>query len=364
MGFEPTVGFPTLDFESSALNRTQPPFLVEERKRRTRLRQKLRRGKRRTPINREQVSNIATSNATVSEVRRSALGIGRLPAEPCAKAGLSVCNSASGLAIPDRLADRIFCLTRQKNVTIKGLPCLASLLHLVCPHGQPRYYLLLTGIHRFLAPLFTSIPSLFENINPSLTAMIQLKPGIPPASLNKPTHSAARRKNRMERKKNGGLRFKRVFSDAAVAPFDQIEWERRTAEITDDAGKVIFKQENVEVPKNWSLLATKVVVSKYFYGDANGTDRAGETSVRQLIHRVTRTIADWGIKDGYFAERKRGNFLRRADLAVPEPIRRVQFAGLVQRRVVSSVRRRQRRGRGKLVLQSQDGQGGTRGYAI
>ena len=42
-----------------------------------------------------------------------------------------------------------------------------SLLHLVCPHGQPRYYLLLTGIHRFLAPLFTSIPSLFENLNPS-----------------------------------------------------------------------------------------------------------------------------------------------------------------------------------------------------
>ena len=42
----------------------------------------------------------------------------------------------------------------------------------------------------------------------------------------------------MERKKNGGLRFKRVFSDAAVAPFDQIEWERRTAEITDDGGQV------------------------------------------------------------------------------------------------------------------------------
>src|SRR6476469_10375340 len=58
VGFEPTVGFPTLDFESSALNRTQPPFLVERRKRRTRLRQKLRRGKRRTSINREQASNI------------------------------------------------------------------------------------------------------------------------------------------------------------------------------------------------------------------------------------------------------------------------------------------------------------------
>src|SRR5436853_5249128 len=31
VGFEPTVGFPTLDFESSALNRTQPPFLGSKR---------------------------------------------------------------------------------------------------------------------------------------------------------------------------------------------------------------------------------------------------------------------------------------------------------------------------------------------
>src|SRR5438552_2204236 len=171
--------------------------------------------------------------------------------------------------------------------------------------GQPRYYLLLTGIHRFLAPLFTSIANLLGTSTPP-TAMIQLKPGIPPASLSKPSHSAARRKNRMERKKNGGLRFKRVFSDPAIAPFDQIEWGRRTAEITDDGGKVIFKQEDIEVPKNWSALATKIAVSKYFYGDiANGTDpyKGGrETSVRQLIHRVTRTITDCGIADSYFAD--------------------------------------------------------------
>jgi ribonucleoside-diphosphate reductase alpha chain len=95
-----------------------------------------------------------------------------------------------------------------------------------------------------------------------------------------------------------GLKMERVFSDAKVKPFDQIEWERRTAEITDDSGKVIFKQENVEVPKSWSLLATKVVVSKYFYGEQNTPER--ETSVRQLVHRVCRTIADWGVRDGYF----------------------------------------------------------------
>src|SRR5580698_10419452 len=96
------------------------------------------------------------------------------------------------------------------------------------------------------------------------------------------------------------LRIDRVFSDAKVNPFDQIEWEKRTAEITDDAGKVIFKQENVEVPKSWSVLATKVVVSKYFYGEQNTSER--ETSVRQLIHRISRTIADWGMADGYFSK--------------------------------------------------------------
>src|SRR6266487_1151049 len=101
------------------------------------------------------------------------------------------------------------------------------------------------------------------------------------------------------------LPIERVFSDSKTSPFDQLEWERRTAEITDDAGKVIFKQENVEVPKSWSLLATKVVVSKYFYGEQGTSER--ETSVRQLIQRICRTIADWGVKDGY---------LRKADAEV------------------------------------------------
>jgi ribonucleoside-diphosphate reductase alpha chain len=136
--------------------------------------------------------------------------------------------------------------------------------------------------------------------------MIQLKPGIPPASLKGPREPAARRRNKADKKKKSGLHFERVFSDAAVAPFDQVEWEQRTAEITDDSGKVIFKQEDIEVPKSWSALATKIAVSKYFYGDiANGTDpyKGGrETSVRQLIHRVTRTMADWGLADGYFAD--------------------------------------------------------------
>ena len=102
-----------------------------------------------------------------------------------------------------------------------------------------------------------------------------------------------------KRSRTRSLRLTRVFSDPKVNPFDQVEWERRTAEIADDSGKAIFKQENVEVPKSWSQLATKVVCSKYFYGDPSKSER--EVSARQLIHRVTRTIADWGVKDGYFS---------------------------------------------------------------
>ena len=80
---------------------------------------------------------------------------------------------------------------------------------------------------------------------------------------------AAKRSVRPALPAKKSLPVQRVFSDANVKPFDQVQWEKRTAEITDDAGKVIFRQTDVEVPKSWSILATKVVVSKYF--TANST---------------------------------------------------------------------------------------------
>ncbi len=69
--------------------------------------------------------------------------------------------------------------------------------------------------------------------------MIQLKPGLHPSSLA--AKPRAGRKGRAAKKKSSGLRFEKVFSDAACAPFDQIEWEKRTAEITDDSGKGIHR---------------------------------------------------------------------------------------------------------------------------
>ena len=59
-----------------------------------------------------------------------------------------------------------------------------------------------------------------------------------------------------------GLEFETRFATPDVSPFDEIEWDQRTAEITDDSGKALFRQENVEVHKFWSELSTKISVSK------------------------------------------------------------------------------------------------------
>jgi ribonucleoside-diphosphate reductase alpha chain len=96
-----------------------------------------------------------------------------------------------------------------------------------------------------------------------------------------------------------GLEFKRYFTDGTISPFDKVEWDRRTAQIGNEKGQVIFRQENIEVPKAWSQTATNIVASKYFHGKPNTPDREG--SVRQLISRVVETIVRWGEKGNYFA---------------------------------------------------------------
>jgi ribonucleoside-diphosphate reductase alpha chain len=97
-----------------------------------------------------------------------------------------------------------------------------------------------------------------------------------------------------------GICFDPAFCPAdCLDPYSSVEWEERTASIQGEGGEVVFEQEGVAVPKEWSQLATNVVVSKYFYGEVGTPER--ETSVRQIIDRVTSTIAEWGWEDGYFA---------------------------------------------------------------
>ena len=97
-----------------------------------------------------------------------------------------------------------------------------------------------------------------------------------------------------------GLIFDRFFTDGEISPFDAVEWEKRTALIGNEKGATIFRQNDVEVPKNWSQTATNIVASKYFHGKPGSPEREG--SVRQLIARVVNTIVRWGEEGGYFAD--------------------------------------------------------------
>ena len=96
-----------------------------------------------------------------------------------------------------------------------------------------------------------------------------------------------------------GLIFTRRFSTEGVSPYDEVQWEKRTASITDHKGNTIFEQKNVEVPVDWSMTATNIVASKYLHGQMGTPER--ETGVRQLVGRVAETIRDWGMAGGYFA---------------------------------------------------------------
>src|SRR5260370_39377855 len=98
-----------------------------------------------------------------------------------------------------------------------------------------------------------------------------------------------------------GITFPRYFTQKlgpGNTPYDEIQWELRTAAIGNDKGAVIFEQTDVEVPADWSQTATNIVVSKYFHGKMGSPDR--ETSVAQLVHRVVDTITGWGQADHYF----------------------------------------------------------------
>jgi ribonucleoside-diphosphate reductase alpha chain len=96
-----------------------------------------------------------------------------------------------------------------------------------------------------------------------------------------------------------GLTFPRFFTEAGVDPFDEVEWEIRSALIGNERGEMVFEQRDVEIPKPWSQQATNIVVSKYFRGQIGAPER--ERSVKQLIGRVVDTITMWARSNKYFA---------------------------------------------------------------
>jgi ribonucleoside-diphosphate reductase alpha chain len=113
-----------------------------------------------------------------------------------------------------------------------------------------------------------------------------------------------------------GLKFRRLFTKDGVSPYDMVEYDRRTSVIREPDGTVVFEMKDIEIPKQWSQVATDIIAQKYFRKagvpqyNADGTPKKNadgspmlgpETSAKQTVHRLVGTWRYWGERYGYFA---------------------------------------------------------------
>ncbi len=104
-----------------------------------------------------------------------------------------------------------------------------------------------------------------------------------------------------------GLQFSRRFTREGVSVFDQFEYDYRTSVIRNPSGEVVFEMNNVEVPRQWSQIATDILAQKYFrkagVPQADGS-LGRETSAKQVAHRMANCWRVWGERYNYFASEK------------------------------------------------------------
>jgi ribonucleoside-diphosphate reductase alpha chain len=110
------------------------------------------------------------------------------------------------------------------------------------------------------------------------------------------------------------MKITRKFTTAGQDPFASVAWVKRSSKITNPDGSIVFKMDDAEVPETWSQLATDIMVSKYFrragipLKDEQGKPvtkdgkavTGGETSARQVIHRLAGCWRHWGETHNYF----------------------------------------------------------------
>ena len=103
--------------------------------------------------------------------------------------------------------------------------------------------------------------------------------------------------------KQEGLLFNRVHTRPGINPLDEITYEKRASKIKNPDGSIVFETKDAEIPRDWSQLASDIVISKYFR--KAGVPKTGaETSVRQLVYRLAHTIREHGEANGYFASKE------------------------------------------------------------
>ncbi|MFT4311280.1 MAG: adenosylcobalamin-dependent ribonucleoside-diphosphate reductase [Candidatus Woesearchaeota archaeon] len=110
------------------------------------------------------------------------------------------------------------------------------------------------------------------------------------------------------------MEFKRVFTREGQTPYSMFEYTKRTSTIRNPDGSILYEMKDVEVPKNWSQVATDILAQKYirkkgvpqkrdgdFVRDENGNRVLGpERSIKEVAHRLAYCWMDWGLKHNYF----------------------------------------------------------------
>ncbi len=108
-------------------------------------------------------------------------------------------------------------------------------------------------------------------------------------------------------KSNKGLQFSRRFTKEGVSAFDLFEYDYRTSIIKNPTGETVFEMNNVEVPKQWSQIATDILAQKYFRkaGVPQADGSVGrETSAKEVAHRMANCWKVWGERYNYFTSAK------------------------------------------------------------
>src|SRR5580693_2836246 len=138
--------------------------------------------------------------------------------------------------------------------------------------------------------------------------------------------------SKSEQRKGQKMRIERRYTKEGQSPYADIAFRLTTSEIRNPDGSVVFHAENVEVPEQWSQVASDVLAQKYFRKAGvparlkkveeetvpswlwrSVADEAalkalpekerfiGEQSSKQVFDRLAGTWTYWGFKGGYFS---------------------------------------------------------------
>ncbi len=99
---------------------------------------------------------------------------------------------------------------------------------------------------------------------------------------------------------------KRVYTQTGADPFDAVAYEKRDVCIANTKGEITFERKGIEVPSSWSQLATQILAEKYVM--KKGVPITGdEVGARQVVHRISNTIRNYGEIHGYFSSKDEGD---------------------------------------------------------